>query len=145
MWDFCKNHKKALEYLPCEREFLRLPRSYIADIIHTTVGEPFAKWVEDKIEERHLAVKKAQEDDILIDPELLEVFKKSNHKSSKCSTRSTYFVGLHASFIMFLLTSFCIGTNGRAVNILKAGSKRRRTKREIMQEAEEAEKTMQKQ
>jgi len=39
-----------------QREIDRLPRDYIANIIHTIVGKPFQDWVNQKVEERHQKV-----------------------------------------------------------------------------------------
>jgi len=39
--------------LPIEKEIERLPRDYVADIIFTMVGRPFAQWRDQRIDERN--------------------------------------------------------------------------------------------
>ena len=43
------------------KEVVKMPRAYIANVIHTIVGKPFQDWVNRKVEERHQKV--AQEQD----------------------------------------------------------------------------------
>ena len=55
-------HAKAFpivaKALPAEpREIDKLPRSYIANLIYTIVGEPFYDWVQKVISERNNRIK----------------------------------------------------------------------------------------
>ena len=70
----------ALPVIKRERE--KLPRSYLANIIYTLVGDPFKQWVETKVNERHEKRKK-QEDAIMLDPEIAAIFNASNATSGK--------------------------------------------------------------
>lgn len=48
-----KNFPQVMRALPVEpREIKKLPRYYIGNIIYTLVGDPFKKWVQQKIDER---------------------------------------------------------------------------------------------
>ena len=70
----------ALSVIKRERE--KLPRSYLANIIYTLVGDPFKQWVETKVNERHEKRKK-QEDAIMLDPEIAAIFNASAATSGK--------------------------------------------------------------
>ena len=49
-----KRPEKVMEALPAvKRELDKLPRAYIANVIHTLVGEPFVKWVEKQVNDRN--------------------------------------------------------------------------------------------
>ena len=46
MLTFAEAHLAVAAALPSEpREVLKLPREYVANVIHTLVGEPFVAWV----------------------------------------------------------------------------------------------------
>ena len=48
-----KKHPGFINYLPDEeREVEKLPRSYLANLIYTIVGDKFKQWVAAKIQER---------------------------------------------------------------------------------------------
>ena len=54
MLHYAKARPEVMEALPMvkhERE--KLPREYIANVIYTIVGDPFKKWVDQKVDERH--------------------------------------------------------------------------------------------
>ena len=61
------------------REVLKLPRAYIANVIYTLVGQPFADWVNSGIESRN------QKNDMLVqmDPEIARIFVASTTVSGK--------------------------------------------------------------
>ena len=40
-----------------KQELEKLPRQYIINVIYTKVGEPFKKWVDARVGERHEKVK----------------------------------------------------------------------------------------
>jgi len=54
MLEFAKGIDAVMKALPdLEREILRLPREYIANVIYTLVGEKFKEWVTARIEARN--------------------------------------------------------------------------------------------
>ena len=57
-----------------ESEINHLPREYIATVIHTIVGQPFADWVDDRISERNIKRKDDKNMDVALDPELAKIF-----------------------------------------------------------------------
>lgn len=66
MLTYAKAHPAVLRALPeVEKEILKLPRAYIANVIHTIVGETFRAWVKARVDERH--VKIAEERQMLIE------------------------------------------------------------------------------
>jgi len=70
--------------LPCERrEILKLPRSYIANVIKTIIGQEFEDWVREKVNARNLKVQDEREVSIMMDPEIEAIFRASTSTSGK--------------------------------------------------------------
>ena len=73
-----------MKALPLEpREIDKLPRSYVANVIYTIVGDKFKAWVEKAIQERTQRNIEEQDMAIEMDPEVLQAFKASNNVSGK--------------------------------------------------------------
>ena len=79
------------------------------NLIYTKVGEPFRKWVDERVGIRHEKVKEKEEMYVELDPEMAKVF----HASKAVST-----------------------SNGRSYHMMKASAKPRRTKEEIKRDKE---------
>jgi hypothetical protein len=45
MYEWASDKPEVLNCLPCEKETMKMPREYIANIIYTKVGQPFKNWV----------------------------------------------------------------------------------------------------
>ena len=86
---------------PDIKETLKFERSYICNVIHTLLGDVFQKWVDDRVQERNMKVAVEGNQIIDMDPTVAEIFMSSTAVST---------------------------TNGRSFNMLKVGSKRRRSK-----------------
>ena len=57
MLAFGEQYPEVTEALPSvNKEVLKLPRAYIANVIHTLVGEPFVKWVNKRVNDRNMKV-----------------------------------------------------------------------------------------
>ena len=57
MLEFGNNFDSVRESLPSvENEVLKMPRQYIANVIYTRLGAPFANWVEKRVNARHQKV-----------------------------------------------------------------------------------------
>ena len=65
-----------------ERERLKLPRSYIANVIYTIISEEFKTQVDARVDQRH-EERRQEEGRILMDPEILEIFNSSHSTSGK--------------------------------------------------------------
>ena len=75
---------KALKALPEKRkEIMKMPRSYIANVIYTIIGDPFQKWADKRVTERNEKVVKDRDMEITMDPEIAEIFKASSSVSGK--------------------------------------------------------------
>ena len=62
---FAEPYKDVVMALPMTKvEVDKLPRQYIANIINTIVGRPFADWIDDRVNERHR--KRAEEGNLNI-------------------------------------------------------------------------------
>ena len=60
-----------------EREVNKLPRSYVANIIYTIIGDDFKKWVNKQIKVRNDKIRDEQNIVIEMDPEVAAIFKAS--------------------------------------------------------------------
>ena len=48
------DNAKVLDYLPATpKEVLKLPRAYLCNVIYTVLGQQFADWVRQMIQERN--------------------------------------------------------------------------------------------
>ena len=84
MLEFAGAYRKVAETLPVEpREVEKLPRGYIANIINTLVGDPFQRWVETRIADRHQKVQLEQNMTVNLDPEIAAIFRASTCVSGK--------------------------------------------------------------
>ena len=84
------------------------------------MGDKFAAWVKERIEERNSKVKKEQNMLINMDPEVAAALQASTAVSR------TYY------FLISLILLFMIVVKGCGVDMLKMGNARRRSKKEIM-------------
>ena len=75
---------KALRALPeSKKELMKMPRSYIANVIYTIVGEDFRDWINKKMDERTKRLAEERDMNIKMDPEIYKIFKNSESISSK--------------------------------------------------------------
>ena len=70
-----------------QNEILKLPRSYIGDVIATIVGDPFYDWVDERIRIRHAKFKEEHEQNLELDEEVAAVYQASTSIGSKCLLR----------------------------------------------------------
>ena len=112
MLEYSEDKPHVMACLPAvQHEREALPRQYVSNVIYTKVGADFKKWVDEIVNIRHELVRQT-EDQIQMDPEIAAIFNSSN----------------------------AIAVNkGVSNNLMKAGSKRRRTKTEIEREKLEGE------
>ena len=123
---FAEQYQDVMEAFPIVRkEVDKLPRAYIANVIHTLVGQPFAQFINKRANKRNEKVMK-ERDLIDMDPEIARIYTASTAVSGK------YFYLLSPAGIMFYL--FSIVVKGTSNNLMKAGASRRRTKAEIKEQ-----------
>ena len=134
MADYLGNSEVLLQYLPITKEMRTLPRQWIINAAYTIVGNPFKDWIRNRIEARNVKVAVEKNMMINIDPGLSRIWQNSTAVSRKNSHISIF------SFTNLLILDFLLllETKGTSVNLLKLGTKRRRTKQEITDEQEEA-------
>jgi len=65
------------------KEVLKLPRAYIANVCHTTLGDPFEQWANARINKRNEKVVKDKDMTINMDPEIAGIFKASTAVSGR--------------------------------------------------------------
>jgi hypothetical protein len=81
---FGMKYPKVRQALPLEqREIDKLLRKYVGNLIYTLVGQPFADWVEDVIQDRNKKLAEDRNMAIEMDPEVYKVFMASTAVSSK--------------------------------------------------------------
>ena len=66
------------------REREALPRQYVANCIYTKVGDSFKQWVDEIVNTRH-ELRRQEDDQIQMDPEIAEIFNSSAAVAGKCS------------------------------------------------------------
>ena len=73
---YASNYPEVLRALPiAQKEIKKLPRQYIANIIHTIVGQPFKTWVHGRVEARNQKVAEEGEMMIELDPEIAAIYR----------------------------------------------------------------------
>ena len=77
-------YPEVMKCLPLEeKEWDKLPRQYLANVIYTIVGRAFQIWVDKKIEQRNEKVVKEHNMMIELDPEIAAIFNASSAVSGK--------------------------------------------------------------
>ena len=71
-------------YLPEAKELDKLPRQWVANVIYTIEGEPFAAWVEQQIARRNSKIVLNNNKEISMDADVYAAFMSSEQISSKC-------------------------------------------------------------
>ena len=102
--EFAQDHPQVNDYLPDGKEVMKMSKQWIANVIHSVLKKTFSNWVKRQVERRNEEMVVARGLTIEMDPEVAAAF--------EASTKTSV---LH----------------GAGVHMLKAGSKRRRTKTEI--------------
>ena len=74
------------EYMPDDRDFARLPRAWIANVIYTLVGERFKTIVANQIKARNEQLAEKKDLYISMDPNIARAFTNSSMISSKSLT-----------------------------------------------------------
>ena len=74
MLEFVKDREDVQMSLPAApREIEKLPRQYIANVIHTLVGKPFESWVNQQVEIRNDKIT-IEKDQVEMDPEIAAIY-----------------------------------------------------------------------
>lgn len=71
------------EFFPELKEWRKLPRQWIINLLFTYVGEVFEQWVRTRISERNQAFVQKNQLEIELAPEIAAFFAKSERVSSK--------------------------------------------------------------
>ena len=80
-----------LVYLPDKREWSMIPRQWLIDVMLTFYKDDFRVWVLNLVEARNEYAKGEEEDQIVMDPEIFDIFQKSTLVSSKFPSSKFYF------------------------------------------------------
>jgi hypothetical protein len=127
--EYAKEKVEPLLYLPDGNDYKRLPREYIINVIYSTVGDPFKRWVMERVNARNNAKLVKEDHFIEVSAEVMAAFNASSHKTGKW-----------IKFFRQCLTAFILVADGagRTAFMLQKSSNRRRTQQEI-KEAKEKE------
>ena len=115
--EFIGQYPETFAYYPVKQEIRKLPKQWIANVAYSILEDEFSDWVKEQIEARNEHV--AQKGDLFIelDPDVAAAFAASTAVSRK------YLIHYFLTHLFFLLAVH----KGSSVNMLKVGSKRRRT------------------
>ena len=97
MLDYVDEKPLCKRYLPIEKEVYKLPRQYLANLIHSVKGENFQMWVDKRVKERNEKIKSEQNLLITLDPDVARVFNNSESFSGKYSLTK----GVNFDFLTF--------------------------------------------
>ena len=125
---FISNYPDTFIYYPDECEIAKLPKQWLVNVAYSILDDLFANWVKEQIEERNARVAEKGNLMIELDSEVHQAFLESSAVSRK-----------YPLFLIFLTPySIFIVQKGASANMLKIGTKRRRTQAQIKAEKEEA-------
>ena len=100
---FAREYPEVMFILPeDEGEIKKLPREWLGNVIYTKCGEPFQQWVTRQIDARNEKLKKEQELEVELDPEILEILKASTYVASK------YRLERFGPYKIFMINLVCI-------------------------------------
>ena len=83
--EFAQEHAQVWDYLPARKDCYRLSRQFLLNVLHTIVGEPFARWVNEQVDQRNAKIADKRNMLIELDPEVAAAFRASTQVSSKSS------------------------------------------------------------
>ena len=81
---FISGHDTIDYYLPDEPDLQKVPKQWLVNVCATVIGEPFKRWVWDRVVERNDEQNHKEGVMIAADKEIYDRFHASNHVSSKC-------------------------------------------------------------
>ena len=81
---FCTAYPQVDAYLPDPPDLGKVPKQWLVNVCAAVIGEPFKRWVWDRVVDRNDEMNTKNEVMIAADPVIAERFYASNHVSSKC-------------------------------------------------------------
>ena len=128
MYNYISAFPDVFKFFPDNREMAKLPKEWIGNVAYSVMGSQFSDWVQDQMEVRNLRL--ATDDQMIeMDEDVYEAFTQSTAVSCKYS---------QLFFLFLIQVSVVVANRGVSANMLKVGSKRRRTQAEIKADKEEA-------
>jgi hypothetical protein len=82
--EFAAGYAGVNDYFPVAREMRKLPRQYICNMIYSIVGDPFMKWVKNRVAARNSKVAVTNNLNVQLDPNVAKAFAMSSAVSRKC-------------------------------------------------------------
>ena len=141
IFSFFLENKLVIPYMPDDKELRKLPRQWICNVGASIIGKPFQNWVTERIKARNEGAVEKKNMLIAMDPAVAAAFHASTAVSRKCLIRFSVSVVWRSirrsSMSIAKLTKFLV-QNGAGFNMLKSGSKRRRTTKEVQFEREQS-------
>ena len=83
IWNHLGNYPNIKIYFPIEREVRRLPKQFIINLAYSCIGQDFATWVKNIVDERNKRLALNRDMLIEMDPDVFAAFKRSTAVSSK--------------------------------------------------------------
>jgi hypothetical protein len=72
--EFASNYEGVSDYFPVGREMRKMPRQYICNMIYSIVGDPFMKWVKNRVAARNSKVAVTNNLNVTLDPNVAKAF-----------------------------------------------------------------------
>ena len=126
IFSFFLENKLVIPYMPDDKELRKLPRQWICNVGASIIGKPFQNWVSERINARNENAVEKKNMLIAMDPAVAAAF----HASTAVSRK---YLGANFGDLLTFLVQ-----NGVGFNMLKSGSKRRRTAKEAQFEREQS-------
>jgi hypothetical protein len=112
--EFARGKASILKHLPDERDWVHIDRKWVCDVVYTLDKNAFQTMITDAMKKRKDRLEESQNLIVQMRPEFAQALNSCLNFSSKPYT-----------FFHF------IASHGRAANLVKGSSKRKRTKEEI--------------
>ena len=97
-----------MNYMPIERELIKLPKQWIVNMAYTLIGDDFFNWMMMKVQERNQKVIKDRDLMITVDPEIMAAWQASTAVACK-------FILVRSFFYFIIIHPKCHAQNQTAV------------------------------
>ena len=81
--DWARTQQSSLGvYLPVEKEIAHLPKQFLVNLIYANLGQAFANWIQQRINERNAEIASKRDMLINVDPIIANAFQGTTHIST---------------------------------------------------------------
>ena len=127
IFSFFLQHEAVIPFMPEDKELRKMPKQWVCNVGATVIGVPFVDWVAARVKQRNEQVTQEKNMLISLDPAVAAAFAASTAVSRK-----------YRCIAAIIFLTFLSVQNGVGVNMLKAGTKRRRSAAAVKAERDES-------